>query len=122
MDEENKPYNPLDLKNIGIQLAVRLLHSKEKPLPPKEFKGAGVYAIFYIGRNPLYAKLGQINRQYGCSWPIYVGKAVPAGARKGILAEDQADDSRALFDRLCEHAKSIESTETLTLSDFGASI
>lgn len=118
MNDENEPYNPLDLKSIGIQLALRLLQSKPKPLPPKEFVGAGVYAIFYVGKDPLYAKLGKINRENDCVWPIYVGKAVPAGTRKGVSLDDKNDGNKALFGRLSEHSKSILSTKTLRLQDF----
>lgn len=30
--------------------------------PPESFLGTGVYALYYIGKTPLYAKYGEINR------------------------------------------------------------
>ena len=42
------------------------------------FKLAGVYALFYKGSLDLYRPI----RSPKADWPIYVGKAVPPGARK----------------------------------------
>lgn len=42
----------------------------------EKFIGAGVYTLYYCGQDPLYARIGQMNRmEYKA--PIYVGKAVP---------------------------------------------
>lgn len=49
--------------------------------------------------------------------PIYVGKAVPAGARKGGFGLDVAPGT-VLFSRLAEHADSIRQAENLDLADF----
>lgn len=49
--------------------------------------------------------------------PIYVGKAVPKGARKGGLGFD-AGKGKALRDRLGQHAASINEASNLDLSDF----
>jgi Eco29kI restriction endonuclease len=46
-----------------------------------------------------------------------VGKAVPAGARKGGFGLG-ADPGRVLFRRLNEHAESIRSTKNLKIDDF----
>ncbi|MGN0833367.1 MAG: Eco29kI family restriction endonuclease [Kiritimatiellia bacterium] len=56
--------------------------------PPEErFAGAGVYAIYCIGKTGPYAKFGQeINREE-YRLPIYVGKAEPTGWRHGDLNE-----------------------------------
>jgi hypothetical protein len=48
---------------------------------------------------------------------IYVGKAVPAGARKGGFGLG-ANPGKVLFRRLNEHAESIRSTKNLKLDDF----
>ena len=82
------PYNPLDKRHLGEQVAEALLAQDIQPLPPSRFIGAGVYALYYIGDHPAYAALAEVNRddQYLC--PIYVGKAVPEGARKGGQGED----------------------------------
>jgi hypothetical protein len=49
--------------------------------------------------------------------PIYVGKAVPKGARRGGLTFD-ASSGRALRDRLRQHATSIREAGNLRLDDF----
>lgn len=59
------------------------------------------------------AKLGK----GGNLCPIYVGKAVPEGARKGGQGED-VDPGTALYKRLNDHAKSIEAATNLNLADF----
>ena len=48
---------------------------------------------------------------------IYVGKAVPDGARKGGQGDD-VDPGTALFKRLTDHAKSVDATTNLKLEDF----
>lgn len=113
------PFNPLDKKNLGISVADALLARPRNPLPPPEkFIGAGVYAIYYQGSFAPYRAMGARNRaNKGDDVPIYVGKAVPAGARKGGLGLD-VDPGAVLCNRLEEHAESIKSAENLKLSDF----
>jgi hypothetical protein len=78
------PYNPLDKKNLGISVADALLERNPGLLPPPEpIVGAGIYAIYYLGSCPEYAHISEANRDDRFGVPIYVGKAVPAGARKG---------------------------------------
>lgn len=86
-----------------------------QPIPPIEsFEGAGVYAMYYIGKRGLYKDFHQINRlEY--KQPIYVGKAVPQGWRQGRI---EASSSTELYRRLCEHAKSIVAAENLDPKDF----
>ena len=113
------PFNPLDKKNLGVSVAEALLTRPRSPLPPADrFSGAGVYAIYYQGTFPLYRPLGKRNlANDGKDIPIYVGKAVPAGARKGGLGLDIAAGP-VLFNRLQEHAESIQAAENLKLADF----
>lgn len=88
-----------------------------EPLPPKEsFTGAGVYAIYYTGDYPLYKKIVAKNKQKKFSLPIYVGKAVPDGTRKGSAAKQY--EGYALYRRLNEHASSISQAPNLKLTDF----
>lgn len=54
-------------------------------------------------------------------WPIYVGKAVPAGARRGGMVLENYK-GKALFKRLNEHAKSIEQASNLDVRDFTVAI
>lgn len=78
--------------------------------------GAGIYAIYYSGDHPAYEQLARLNKDGQLLLPIYVGKAVPAGARMGASLD--APPGRDLSKRLREHAKSIEQAENLELSDF----
>jgi len=114
-----EPYNPLDKKNLGISVADAILQSEPSPLPPAEaFVGAGLYAIYYTGHSfYLYEPIAKKNRDGLFSWPIYVGKAVPAGARKGGYGTD-VSPGRVLFNRLREHSRSIEAASNLDLDDF----
>ncbi len=82
------PYNPLARENLGKSVADAPLERSIGQLPPAErFIAAGIYAIYYNGPFKLYAPLVEKNRadaKRGLpETPIYIGKAVPAGARKG---------------------------------------
>jgi hypothetical protein len=112
------PFNPLDKLNLGKSLADALLKMPLSPLPPEEkFGGAGIYAIYYAGGFTPYGPLAAKNQGKHPQAPIYVGKAVPAGARKGAFGLD-ADPGNALLKRLREHAKSIDEVKNLELADF----
>lgn len=88
------------------------------PLPPIEkFLGTGVYALYYIGGNPLYSRYQELNR-LTYDFPIYVGKAVPAGWRQSRISDSKTTQSTELYRRLTEHSRSIESGEGLHLKDF----
>lgn len=115
-----RPYNPLEKENLGKSVADSLLKQKPEPLCSIErFVGAGVYAIYYTGNFEPYAKLGEWNRNGDdLNFPIYVGKAVPKGGRKGKVSPDEAAKGSSLFKRLNEHRQSIEQTSNLAISDF----
>ena len=81
--------------------------------PPENFTGAGVYALYYIGNNPLYKHLYNLNR-ISFDQPIYVGKAVPRGWRQARLQQA----SNELFARLNDHESSIAKAENLNIEDF----
>lgn len=117
MKETPSIYNPLDKRNLGESVAEALLNSPIHKLPPDTFVGAGVYAIYYTGELPVYQKLAEINRDGRFECPIYVGKAVPAGARKGGMGSDVAH-GKVLSSRLGQHAESIKATENLSIDDF----
>jgi hypothetical protein len=113
-----KPFNPLDKRNLGISVAEALAQQPWNPLPPTAaFVGAGIYAIYYVGDFPLYEPIARANKESRFLQPIYVGKAVPTGARKGGEELD-APTGMALSKRLAEHAASIEQTASLRLMDF----
>lgn len=110
------PFNPLDKKNLGASVAEAMLASKVHPLGDlPEFKGAGIYAIYYAGAFPPYAEIARRNKDSKTA-PIYVGKAVPAGARKG--GGTGSNGGRPLFNRLSEHAESIRAVGNLNIDDF----
>ena len=112
-----EPFNPLDKRNLGESVAEALLQTKPVAMPPEPFVGAGVYALYYVGPLPAYAVLSERNRNGQFRCPIYIGKAVPAGARKGGLGID-AEHGQALSKRLNEHAVSIQAADGLDVTDF----
>jgi hypothetical protein len=71
-----------------------------------------VYAIYYIGKHSLYVPISGNKSDI----PIYVGKAVPLGGRKGLV--DSSKDTTALWDRLDEHKESLEQAYDLDVNDF----
>jgi len=76
-------FNPLDKRNLGISIADAIFKQGVCPLKELQpFNGAGVYAIYYNGDFPLYEKISKKNKT-SFTQPIYAGKAVPEGSRKG---------------------------------------
>ena len=115
---ERTPYNPLDKFHLAESVANAILGRPIEPLPPSDgFGGAGVYAIYYTGDFPIYHEIAVRNRDGRFQWPIYVGKAIPAGARRGSSALC-IPPGRVLYNRLAEHAESISDANNLSLSDF----
>jgi len=112
----NEAFNPLDKRNLGLSVAEALIGRPSNPLQPDPFAGAGIYAIYYSGPLPLYAPISKPENGSGHT-PIYVGKAVPEGARKGGYGLD-SKPGHVLHRRLSEHAKSLEQVQNLRLADF----
>lgn len=120
---------PFDLKKHVYQCnefgellkdAVRFFHGTPIcKFPPEErFCGAGVYALYYIGKKGLYAKFGQeINREE-YRLPIYVGKAAPMGWRQSRTSGSEGNENTKLFERLKQHAQSVASGKSLRQEDF----
>jgi hypothetical protein len=112
------PFNPLDKRNLGDSVAAALLKQPVGPLSPEnKFLGAGIYAIYYTGSFKVYRRVAEQNRNKKFRQPIYVGKAVPPGTRKGGFGLGTAPGP-ALFKRLNEHKNSIASTTNLKIDDF----
>ncbi|MDR0477285.1 MAG: Eco29kI family restriction endonuclease [Desulfobulbaceae bacterium] len=112
------PYNPLDKMNIGGSVADALLASVTHPMNGlRPFIGAGIYAIYYTGDFRAYKPLAEKNKNGEFQSPIYVGKAVPPGARKGNFGLD-AEPGPSLYKRLQEHVESLHSAENLKIEDF----
>ncbi|WP_192813375.1 Eco29kI family restriction endonuclease [Gallaecimonas xiamenensis] len=89
--------------------ATRFLESTPKHTLPlgSTFNGAGVYALYYSGGHQSYKSLG--------GNPIYVGKAVPTGARTGAITNREEPK---LKNRLAEHVRSIQQASNLEIKDF----
>lgn len=120
----HEPYNPLAKTNLGESVADALLRTQVQALEATaHLVGAGVYAIYYVGNFAAYRRISEMNNGGRFEQPIYVGKAVPRGARKGGLSFDAATGT-ALRDRLRQHAATIKETATInetaaiTIGDF----
>lgn len=112
------PCNPLHKTNLGASVADALLGRKPRKLHGlKRFDGAGIYALYYQGMYAPYRRLAALNQGDDPQAPIYIGKAIPEGGRKGGGSTDSGL-TRALHKRLKEHAESIQSTTNLDVDDF----
>ena len=114
------PFNPLDKLNLGRSVADALVQRPLSALPPEDkFEAAGIYAIYYLGEFELYLPMTRYSKTFPEqeAIPIYVGKAVPDGARKGGSLPGEAPGT-AVYDRLKKHAQSIRAAENLDLNDF----
>lgn len=113
------PFNPLDKVNLGASVAEALVTSTAYPLGDvPSFFGVGIYAIYYCGDFKPYQRIAQQNVDpQQPRMPIYVGKAVPPGSRKGIAVSDPLQ-SKSLSNRLTEHAESIRLAENIEIEDF----
>jgi hypothetical protein len=115
------PYNPLEKENLGKSVAEAMLAQPAIPMPDLQpFPGAGIYALYYTGSFVAYQAMAAINQRQGPTVPIYVGKAIPAGGRKGgaaVSAAAKLKPTRSLYKRLTEHAESISATQ-LSPKDF----
>ncbi len=83
----------------------------------KIFEGAGIYAIYYSGDFPAYAPIASKNKGKDPKQPIYVGKAIPSGGRKGGRGLEESAGN-VLYNRLSEHAESIKLVKSLDIKDF----
>ena len=103
-------WDPLTYENL---MAGTVAHFQTQPLRSlddrDDVQGPGIYALYYTGKIPEYEPIANTEV------PIYVGKAVAAGARKGGV-EDIAKPALQL--RLRDHAKSITQSDNLSLGDF----
>ncbi len=118
MTESNViPFNPLDKRHLGESVGQAMLRQPVARLGTLEaFHGAGVYAIYYTGSFAGYEPIAERNRGEQFNAPIYVGKAVPKGSRKG--GDPQASPGKVLYERLKQHAKSVEEASNLDMADF----
>ncbi|PFG45131.1 Eco29kI restriction endonuclease [Georgenia soli] len=114
------PFNPLDMTNLAHSIVTRMIESTPTPLDSVPvFTGAGLYAIYYTGPFPAYELLAEKNRDGAFEEPIYVGKAVPAGGRRGLDVATHSN-TRALSSRIRQHAGSVRAATNLDIADFAA--
>ncbi|MGH3731915.1 MAG: Eco29kI family restriction endonuclease [Acidimicrobiales bacterium] len=110
------PFNPLDMDNIAESIVNHLLGSPALPLKDvaaHPFDGAGIYAIYYTGPFPAYAKMANANNP-DLKFPIYIGKASSRSTQTGT----RAIGGRALWLRLRDHHSSITAAQNLRIDDF----
>ncbi len=114
----NGVYNPLDKLNLARSIETELLQRAPGPLNAvDDIHGAGVYVIYYTGDFPSYAPIAAENLNGAFKLPIYVGKAIPKGGRKGGLSKDSSAGA-ALASRLRQHANSVEEASNLDIAQF----
>ncbi len=108
-------FDPLDYQTIADTVIAALLAKPLVALPLTEsFPGAGVYLIYYQGNFEPYKPISKT------SIPIYVGKAIPKGSRRGpdALKQIERPHDTALLSRLRDHWQSIEHATNIELKDF----
>lgn len=116
--KKKKAYNPLDIDNLGASIQREILSTTPTHLPDLgTFPGAGVYALYYTGDFPLYELVAKANRDDKFEQPVYVGKAVPEGGRKGV-AIASSDETKTLSARVKQHRNSIKAAENLEVDHF----
>lgn len=115
-----KPFDPLAIPNLGESLERAILSQPPTKMAElKDFYGAGIYAIYYDGDFPPYEPVAAKNREGVFGQPIYVGKAVPEGGRKGAKVKDSSE-TKKLVQRMRHHFKSVEAAQNLDSDAFYA--
>ena len=106
-------YDPLTYENLMLGLSMRFEQQPKVDLDSElaiaDIKGPGIYSLHYCGDIGCYSSIADGAK------PVYVGKAVPPGARKGKTPDPNAP---MLQKRIKEHLRSIEQAENLDSGDF----
>jgi len=109
-------FDPLAVENVGVTLAVELLEQPLQVMPPESpFFGAGIYALYYSGEHEAYKDFTQLDRGRH-KYPIYIGKAAGESAKQGFNVT--ASKKKKLYERIAQHAKSIDEVNNLDLANF----
>ena len=106
-------YDPLTYDKLMLGLTLwfeRVDKSRLDSIDEQQVRGSGIYALFYTGSLGAYSPISDGKR------PIYVGKAVPPGSRKGGMSVNV--ENPALRTRLNSHLKSVRDAENLEAGDF----
>lgn len=106
----SRPPQVMHPKVVGRFVALAMMAQVRTPLAKiDKFYGAGVYALYYVGKRREYAPLSKTET------PIYVGKADP----KDGTAMTAREQGAKLAGRLMEHRRSVELAKTtLDVADF----
>jgi hypothetical protein len=110
-------YNPLEKLNLGKSVVDALLASPAVGLNElATFEGAGIYALYFHGSFEPY-RLISGSAESKELVPIYVGKAIPSGSRRGASLTTTAI-GRPLYSRIREHRESIAAVRNLEVGEF----
>lgn len=113
-------YNPLDKENLAKSVANAFLARPLAGFPTERFQGAGVYALYYTGVHKpydLYERIRVVEAASARAIPIYIGRSVSQGARKGKKKFNDPPGA-VLYNRLRVHTSSIEQAINLDVRDF----
>lgn len=111
-----QPYNPLDKYNLADSISLKITQKTLIPLADAhDILGSGIYLLYYTGDVSAYREISRPIEDL--ETPIYVGRAIPAGGRKGGKSETVKKD-KAISARLQQHAGSIREAHDLKLEDF----
>ena len=114
-DHRDHVFHSPKFRSVVDEATEFFIQTPLQPLPlSTRFIGSGVYALYYLGGYQLYRELSKFN-QNSCTLPIYIGKAVPPGWRTGRATSTATAD---LYQRLREHARSLQNTKNLQVNDF----
>lgn len=103
-------WDPLTYETLMAGTVAHFETQELKPLASNiAIEGPGIYALYYKGKIAAYRPIADARH------PIYVGKAVPSGARKGGGGNITAP---ALRNRLRDHTKSIKEAQNLDPEEF----
>lgn len=112
------PYNPLEKAHLARSIQAELLgRSPTALIDTDKIRGAGIYVLYYVGSFAPYAPVRKANAGGKFAQPIYIGKAIPKGGRKGGLGAD-VPKGKALADRLGKHLRSIDEVKNLEVANF----
>lgn len=101
-------FDPANPDTIGRLVVLALLAQERVPLLElRPTYGSGVYAIYYIGDHPAYARISKTET------PIYVGKADPDEPKAAMPREQGV----RLFGRLADHREAIRTVETYAIDN-----
>ena len=104
-------WDPLTYETLMAGTVAHFEAQEQRPLDDiVGVEGPGIYALYYTGAMAEYQPISDGTR------PIYAGKAVPKGARKGGGEVDV--NHPALRTRLSNHARSVEQADNLTVTEF----